>query len=137
MYYQLQTVQEYNTVPQHIIEEIQLNEIYIFFYLIDFLVLSSNWSATLLDLSRCGLYFDSAYRKSPGCARFLHDADARSLSALRDTRRKDAAVWMEEEEEVRDWKAKNRISCSGKGQDAVYGSPPASLRSDSGVGRFT
>ena len=38
----------------------------------------------------------------------------------------------EEEEEVKDWKAENRMNGSGKGKDADYGSPPACLPTDDG-----
>ncbi len=43
----------------------------------------------------------------------------------------------EEEEEVKDWKAENRMSGSGKGKDAGYGSPPVNLSTDDGFGRLT
>lgn len=50
---------------------------------------------------------------------------------------KDAARWMEEEEEeVKDWKAENRMNGSGEGKDADYGSPSSSLPTNDGFGRW-
>lgn len=43
----------------------------------------------------------------------------------------------EEEAEVKDWEAENRMSGSGQLKDADYGSPPASLPTDDGSGRLT
>lgn len=43
----------------------------------------------------------------------------------------------EKEEEVKDWKAENRMNGSGKLKDADYGSPPVSLPTVHGSGRLT
>lgn len=80
-----------------------------------------------------GSYFENAYRKWFSFVCYLYGTyGARTLSAL-----KDAAGWMEEEEEVKDWKAENSMNGSRKGQDADYGSPPVSLPTEDGIGRLT
>lgn len=73
-------------------------------------------------------YLENAYRKSREFVMCLDGGDARALAAL-----KDAAGWMEEEEEVKDWKAENSMNGSGKLKDADYGSPPASLSTNDGL----
>ncbi|XP_041796652.1 T-box transcription factor TBX1 [Chelmon rostratus] len=69
------------------------------------------------------------------CGLFHHCKDSVGLNEERGDGHtlKDAAGWMEEEEEVKDWKAENSMNGSGKLKDADYGSPPASLSTNDGL----
>uniref|UniRef100_UPI0037E877FA T-box transcription factor TBX1-A n=1 Tax=Semicossyphus pulcher TaxID=241346 RepID=UPI0037E877FA len=95
--------------------------------------------ALLLE-EQCGLFHQ--YKDSVGLTMERKDGESilapasfLPISSYWDSL-EDAAGWMEEEEaEVKDWKAEIRMNGSGKGKDADYGSPSASLPASDGFGR--